>query len=73
MMSSDESENKEMKHELKTQLISALTKDPPASDCLVTLFWSALTSYRHDTVLRPFPQMFLFKDGNKDVDGMVSG
>ena len=71
-MSSDEGENEEMKQELKSQLVSALTKDLSASDCLVALFWSALTNYRHDTVLRPFPQMFLLKDGNKDVDGMVS-
>ena len=55
----------------KSRVLSALSSDLPASDCLVTLFLSALTSYRHDTILKPFPPDFVLKDGSKDIDGLV--
>ena len=65
----DEDENSD---QYKYDLLSALSTDMPASDCLVSLFWSALTNYRHDTVLRPFPSQYILTDGTKDVDGLVS-
>jgi poly[ADP-ribose] polymerase 16 len=55
---------------MKTLVLERLTSDLEASDCLVCLFWSALSSYRYDTVLRPFPQMFTLEDGRKDIDGL---
>ncbi len=57
--------------EVKTRVLSSLTTDLPACDCLVTLFHAAQASYRHDTVLKPYPQEFVLKDGNKDIDGLV--
>ena len=65
----DEDENSD---QYKFDLLSALSTDMPASDCLVSLFWSALSNYRHDTVLRPFPSQYILTDGTKDVDGLVS-
>lgn len=56
---------------IKEELLLALTNDLTASDLLVSLFWSALTSYRHDTVLRPFPQSFIVNETDKDIDGLV--
>ena len=35
-----------------------LKDDPAASDLQVSLLMAAQTSYRFDTVLRPFPPMF---------------
>ena len=49
----------------------ALRHDPRACDFILGLFWSALSSYRHDTVLRPYPPEYVLADGSKDVDGLV--
>lgn len=54
------------------ELCDALSKDLSACDCLLSLFWSALSSYRHDTVLRPYPNQFILTNGDKDIDGLVS-
>ena len=71
-MSSDQEDGSaNANEEVKTRVISSLKTDLPACDCLVTLFHTALASYRHDTVLKPFPQEFVMKDGNKDIDGLV--
>ncbi|KAK6192012.1 hypothetical protein SNE40_003568 [Patella caerulea] len=40
--------------------------DPQAADLHLSLFSAALHSYRYDTVLRPFPPMFLQSDTEKD-------
>lgn len=46
-----------------------------SSDFLVCLFVSALNSFRHDTVLRPFPPEYLINHGNnfkeKDFERLV--
>ncbi len=34
-------------------------KDILAAEFLVGLFWSATNSFRHDSILRPFPSMFI--------------
>ncbi len=57
--------------EVKSRVLSRLAIDFPACDCLVTLFHSALSGYRHDTVLKPFPSDFIMDDGTKDIDGLV--
>ena len=36
-----------------------IDRDPLAADFLVSIFWSAMMSFRHDTVLRPFPPAFI--------------
>ncbi len=54
-------------------------------DLLVSLFWSAMSSFRHDSILRPFPPMFVESggdggdggggnevEGKKDIEGLVS-
>ena len=47
--------------------------DPLAVDLQLSLFIAAMNSYRHDTVLRPFPPMFQSEDKEKDIKTMVSG
>ncbi|XP_019855808.1 PREDICTED: mono [ADP-ribose] polymerase PARP16-like [Amphimedon queenslandica] len=54
------------------ELREALSKDMAGCDCLLSLFWSALSSYRHDTVLRPYPNQFILSNGDKDIDGLRS-
>ena len=46
--------------------------DPLAVDLQLSLFIAAMNSYRHDTVLRPFPPMFQSDDKEKDIKTMVS-
>lgn len=48
-------------------LSSLLDRDLLAADFLVGIFWSAMTSFRHDTILRPFPPSFV------DERGLPSG
>ena len=49
-----------------------LTQDLQAADFQWSLFVAALHSYRHDSVLRPFPPMFTTDDNdNKDFDRLV--
>lgn len=52
------------------------------AEFLVGLFWSAMNSFRHDSILRPFPSMFvegrdggregMEGEGHKDIEGLVS-
>ncbi len=38
-------------------------------DFLLSVFWAAMSSYRHDTLLRPYPPMY--RDEDKQIDEMV--
>ena len=54
-----------------------LKHDILAADFLVSLFWSAMDSFRHDSILRPFPTTYLEDAGSegegvKDIEGLVS-
>ena len=40
-------------------LSAVIDRDLLAADFLVSMFWSAMMSFRHDTVLRPFPPAFV--------------
>lgn len=51
------------------------------AEFLVGLFWSAANSFRHDSIVRPFPPMFVEGgaggeategEGQKDIEGVVS-
>ena len=51
------------------------------ADFLVSLFWAAMTSFRHDSILRPFPTDYVDGlrlegnreiEGEKDIEGLVS-
>ena len=54
-----------------------LQRDILGGDFLVSLFWSAMNSFRHDSILRPFPPMFVEslseeEEGHKDIESVVS-
>ena len=62
-----------------------LQRDILAAEFLMALFWSAMNSFRHDSILRPFPAMFLEdqveaaerserserEEQKKDIEGLV--
>ncbi|XP_002731205.1 protein mono-ADP-ribosyltransferase PARP16-like [Saccoglossus kowalevskii] len=52
--------------ELRDRVIERLNEDPTGADIKFSLFFAAANNYRHDTVLRPFPPMFLNANGEKD-------
>ena len=47
-------------------------RDPRANEFMVNLAWVACRSYRHDTVLRPFPNGYVDSQGKKDQVALVS-
>jgi poly[ADP-ribose] polymerase 16 len=47
----------------KSYILSRIKTDPLAADIQISLFYAALQSYRHDTVLRPFPNKYLLDHG----------
>ena len=49
-----------------------LRNESQGSDFLVSMLWAAMTSYRHDTVLRPFPPKYQNGE-HKNVEKLVSG
>ena len=57
----------ELQVEQSTQdsLQATLRGDILACDCLLSLFWAALNSYRHDTILRPYPPMYCDPNSNR--------
>ena len=59
-------------YNMEEEVKRSLERDQRASDFLLGVFWAALSSYRHDTVLRPYPSEFVLSDGSKDVDRLVS-
>jgi hypothetical protein len=56
--------------DLRSQLASALREDSLACDLMISIFQSAVNSYKHDSVLRPFPPSYAAV-GEKDVDSLV--
>ena len=54
------------------QVLGLLQRDLLAADFLTTIFWAAMSSFRHDTVLRPFPPSFLQGTDQKDIEELVS-
>ena len=40
-------------------VLHKLADDLPAADLQLSLFVAAVSSYRHDTTVRPFPPMFM--------------
>ncbi|KAL2093387.1 hypothetical protein ACEWY4_010699 [Coilia grayii] len=49
---------------------SCLHRDPVAADLRLSLFLAALQSYKRDSVLRPFPPLYLTAT-NKDFEGLL--
>ena len=50
---------------------SQLERDLLAADFLAAMFWSAMSGFRHDTILRPFPPTFLGEQEHKNIEELV--
>lgn len=57
--------------ELAEYIKEKIWQDPLAADLQWSLFLAALKSYRFDSVLRPFPPMFVGEDDEKDLKALV--
>lgn len=56
----------------RARVLETIEADHLAADLRLSLFVSALKSYRHDSVLRPFPPSHLKEDGTKDARELAS-
>ncbi|GAB1603768.1 protein mono-ADP-ribosyltransferase PARP16-like [Argonauta hians] len=54
----------------KRAVLERVNSDPAACDLTISLFVAAVHSYRHDSVLRPFPPAFIKEDLEKDKKGL---
>ena len=50
---------------------SLLEHDLLAADFLAAMFWSAMSGFRHDTILRPFPPAFVGEQEHKNIEELV--
>lgn len=58
--------------EKKKDVSNALNKNLLGSDLTLSFLMAASANYRHDTVLRPFPPMYIESDGEtKDYAQLV--
>lgn len=55
----------------KERVLQRLEQDITSADLRWSLFISALESYRHDSILRPFPSAYLEGDGTKNFQRLV--
>ena len=55
---------------LKNKLRSIIERDRLATDLKISLFSAALRSFRYDSILRPFPRIYV-KLGEKQIDLLV--
>ena len=60
------------REELKRIVLGKIKEDPLAADLRWSLFYSALQSYKCDSVLRPFPPRFIDEGDEKDIPALVS-
>ena len=58
--------------EKRKEIWRIFRRDPRATEFMVNLVWVACRSYRHDTVLRPFPNSYVDSRGQKDHAALVS-
>lgn len=49
-------------------VLRAIHEDILGCECLLSILSGAIMSYRIDSVLRPYPPMFMKMDGEKDID-----
>ncbi|KAI8478430.1 Protein mono-ADP-ribosyltransferase parp16 [Branchiostoma belcheri] len=61
-----------MTEDVRTNVREKLEGDVLAADLQLSLFAAALLSYRHDTVLRPFPPGFARQNDEKDFPALKS-
>ena len=63
----------ELEHEGELSYIQTCIRDSPqAVELRWSLFVAALHSYRFDSVLRPFPPLFVKDNGEKDFKSLVN-
>ena len=55
----------------KHRVLQTLARDQASADMRWSLFMAALESYRHDSILRPFPSAYLEDGGNKNFQALV--
>lgn len=70
--------------DLQETVSDQLKRNLMGAEFLVGIFWSAANSFRHDSIVRPFPPMFVEGgagssggevtegEGRKDIEGIVS-
>jgi len=70
-------------NETVESILKILRDDFSGADFLVSLFWAAMSSFRHDSILRPFPSDYIEghrlersegsreMEGEKDIEGLV--
>lgn len=56
--------------ELSEQIKEKIWQDPLAADLQWSLFLAALRNYKWDSLLRPFPPMFINDDNDKDLKSL---
>ena len=56
----------------KDRVLQRLESDLSSAEMQWSLFMSALESYRHDSILRPFPSAYVEDGGNKNFQRLVS-
>lgn len=57
--------------EKRQKVVDVIKEDLLAADLTWSLFLAALKSYRHDSILRPFPNAFVSEAGEKDFETLV--
>lgn len=80
--SSPPSSSTDLRETVQESVPEQLQRNTPGAEFLVGLFWSAANSFRHDSIVRPFPPMFVEAgtsggevtegEGQKDIEGVVS-
>lgn len=58
--------------ELADYIKEKIWQDPIAADLQWSLFLAALKNYKYDSLLRPFPPMFINENDDKDLNALVS-
>lgn len=57
--------------EKRQKVVDVIKEDLLAADLTWSLFLAALKSYRHDSILRPFPNAFVSEAGEKDFETLA--
>lgn len=54
------------------KVLQIIENDCLGGDLQLSLFFSGLESYRHDSIVRPFPPSYLKEGGEKDFTELAS-
>lgn len=61
----------ETRDDQESKLISFLTDQMLESELTWNLFWSTCEHYKIDSLLRPFPKMYIKHSGDKMIEDLV--